>query len=322
MALPVDGTASSFLANSTSPLSKRRKFIPPAFGPIIPCSDNSMFENHTFSSPILPQLSSQAPTPEEIEASLLQVGMRVRKSVNDGYRNSPQKKFTPRPFAGNMHRLSPETQRALMAGSGSETQQCEEFSAGGLHKVGNMAMQPLATATFCGINLAMMPGWQSEDYTSIEEQHLWTYTTSSKRSYEVDSDSDESQDWAPRTPALIPEFGAAMPMDYFNINVDSMSEVSPFTQPGEMMNHRGRKMAKPRSRVRATQMHGVQDYAMPPVTASNPFAAVQMMPMQDQAISFGFGHQVDVSCGVEAQAMDFGEAPFLQRREDTEMDCS
>jgi hypothetical protein len=27
-----------------------------------------------------------------------------------------------------------------------------------------------------------------------------------------------------------------------------------------------------------------------------------------------------VSCGMEA--MDFGDAPFLQRREDVEMDCS
>ena len=74
---------------------------------------------------------------------------------------------------------------------------------------------PLATATFCGINLAMMPAWASEDYTAIEEQQLWSYATSHKRSYEVDSDSDESQDWHPRTPTLMPEYGAAMPVDYF-----------------------------------------------------------------------------------------------------------
>ena len=250
--------------------------------------------------------------------------MRVRKSVGDGYRNSPQKKnFTPRPFANNFHRLSPETQKALLNGDPEPVREPEPFSAGGLHNVGNMAMQPLATATFCGVNLAMM-SWASEDYTSLQEQKMWSYTTSSKRSYEVDSDSDESQDWQPRTPTLVPEFGTAMPMDYFNIDVNDIGEVSPFTQPSEMVNHRGRRMAKPRSRVRGNQMHGVEEIHMPPSSAFNPFADLQMLPVQDQPQQqhFGFGHKRVMSCGIEANMMDFGDAPFLQRREDVEMDCS
>ena len=317
MALPVDFTINTFLNDSTSFLSKRRRFTPPTV-PFIPSVDNSAFENHTFSSPILPQLSSQAPTPEEIEASLLQVGMRVRKSVNDGYNNSPQKKFTPRPFAGNLHRLSPETQQALMSTKQPEP---EPFSAGGLHKIGNMAMQPLSTATFCGVNLAMMPGWASEDYTAIQEQQLWSYATSHKRNYDGDSDSDESQDWQPQTPTLTPDYGAAMPVDYFNIDMDNMSDVGPFTQPGELINGRGRRIAKPKSRVRNSGMQGVESMPLPPTSAVNPFAAVQMIPAQEQP-QFQFGHKRGMSCGVEASMMDFGEAVFLQRREDVEMDCS
>jgi hypothetical protein len=315
--------------DASSPLSKRRKFTPPLpFGDLstIHSIDNSDIENHTFSSPILPQLSSQAPTPEEIEASLLQVGMRIRKSVNDGYRNSPQKKFTPRPFANNLHRLSPETQKALLSGNMNDSSSLGPYSAGGLHNVGSMAMQPLSTATFCGINLAAL-SWSADDCSSVQEQSLWSYSTSHKRGYEGDSDSDESQDWQPQTPTLMPENG--MPVDYFNIGYDTsaMSE----------RNVRGRRIARPRTRIARQQMHPEMDMQMPPMSAVNPFASLNMemmqqheqqpifrqeqQPEQQLANYVPMGHKRMLSCGMETN-MDFGDAPFLQRREDVDMDCS
>src|SRR5438309_856631 len=109
MGLPQEDTTFSA---SASPLSKRRRFTP-TIPNIIPCKDNTSIEDHTFDSPLLLQLCEQAPSPQEIEANLLQVGMRVRKSVGDGYKTSPQQhRFTPRPFF-QVNKLSPATQAAL-----------------------------------------------------------------------------------------------------------------------------------------------------------------------------------------------------------------
>ncbi len=331
------------ILDSASPLSKRRKFMPPsAFGipSLIPSADNANIENHTFSTPILPQLSSQAPTPDEIEAELLHVGMRVRKSVSEGYK---KKSFTPRPFANNLSRLSPETQKALLTGNATETKAPEPYHAGGMHNTGGLAMQPLATATFCGINLAAL-SWSGDDWSSpsVAEQSLWSYSTSHKRNYEADSDSDESQDWQPQTPTLMPDhgFGMEMPIDYFHIGCDdAMSDVSPMTQLGERHSRR-RKLAKPRTRVQRPQITGFQtmEMQMPPTLAMNPFASINVevmqQPQQESMLHqeqsqaqyslpdhVPMGHKRMLSCGMEA-TMDFGDAAFLQRREDVEMDCS
>ena len=333
--------------DANSPLNKRRKFIPPSALPcIMPSNTNAGFENHMFSSPILPQMSSQAPTPDEIEASLIQVGMRIRKSVSDGYLNSP-KKFTPRPFANNLSRLSPETQQALLAGNKNETTELEPYFAGGMHATGGLAVQPLSTATFCGISLAAMSWHTSEESQPDLEQKMWSYSTSAKRGYEADSDSDGSEEWLPQTPTLTPEMGAAMPMDYFNIGweMDGMSDCSPMTQTGEKVLMKGRRMAKPRSRLMRQQSSGLMgggmmqveetpvQFQMPPTSVGNPFDGLQMQDQQDQQMFGGFnpvqqpaaGHRRMLSCGMEAAMGDncgFAEASFLARKEDAEMDCS
>jgi hypothetical protein len=277
--------------------------------PIIPVSDNSDIEQHTFDSPLLLQLCEQAPDQAEIEAGLLQVGMRVRKSVAEGYKTQ-QKKFTPRPFF-DARRLSPETQAALAGGSSTSTDDSAPVAA---------ASQNLSTATFCGISLAYL-SHHGDDWASpsVSQQSLWSYSTSHKRSYEIDSDSDESQDWQPRTPNLVADAGMQMPVDYFAIDMDTMSDVSPMTQIGERtrQHFNGRRMAMPKSRGRFLHQSEPQ---IPPTSSVNPFANF-MAPQPGPQFGGHFGHKRMMSCGMEA-AMDFGEAPFLQRREDVEMDCS
>ncbi|KIW32289.1 uncharacterized protein PV07_03847 [Cladophialophora immunda] len=309
MGLPQDFSTPVPSIESDSPLSKRRRFTPHSLPPIIPIADNSDIEQHTFDSPLLLQLCEQAPDQAEIEAGLLQVGMRVRKAVAEGYKT--QKKFTPRPFF-NMHRLSPETQAALSSGNADTTNELSPYSAA--------QVQPLTTATFCGISLAYLSHC-SEDWSSpsIAEQSLWSYSTSHKRSYEADSDSDDSQDWQPQTPSLVADAGMHMPVDYFAIDIDTMSDVSPMTQVGDRARQHlnGRRMAMPKTRGRFFQQPETQ---MPPTSAANPFANM-IVHQPDNQLANHFGHKRMVSCGMEA-AMDFGEASFLQRREDVEMDCS
>ncbi|KAK5938963.1 hypothetical protein PMZ80_009156 [Knufia obscura] len=285
------------------PLNKRRRFAPNML-PVIASADNSELLHQTCDSPLLDQLCEQSPSQQEIETQLLQVGMRVRKSVNDGYQNTPSRRaFTPRPFF-NSNRLSPDTMSALQ----NPREDDSNISAGGLHDVGAMAMQPLSTATFCGINLAMMA--HISEATPVVEQKLWSYSTASKRrqQFEDDSDSDDSQEFMPQTPQLeYADAGMAFPQDYFNIDIENMSAVSTMTPVGAAGSKAlNRKMAQPKSRLRPSPQQ--------PLPTINPFA--QIAPPQSS-----FGHQRMRSCGMEA-AMDFGEASFLQSRQDFEMDCS
>ncbi|ETI22548.1 hypothetical protein G647_06624 [Cladophialophora carrionii CBS 160.54] len=294
---------------SDSPLSKRRRFAPISLPPLIPVSNNSDIEHHTFDSPLLLQLCEQAPDQAEIEAGLLQVGMRVRQSVAEGYKTQ-QKKFTPRPFF-DARRLSPETQAALAGGQSTSTDEPAPFGA---------ASQNLNTATFCGINLAFLSHYGDDWATpSVSQQSLWSYSTSHKRSYEADSDSDESQDWQPHTPSLVADAAMHLPVDYFTIDMDNMSDVNPMAQIGDhtRQHFNGRRMAMPKSRSR---FHQKAEPQMPPTSTVNPFANFAA-PQAGAFFDGHFGHKRMMSCGMEAAA-DFGEAPFLQRREDVEMDCS
>lgn len=305
MGLPQDMSVAAPSIDSESHLSKRRRFTPHSLPPIIPISDNADIEHHTFDSPLLLQLCEQAPDQAEIEGGLLQVGMRVRKAVAEGYKNQV-KKFTPRPFF-NVNKLSAETQAAICGGNAGAANELAPYAAS--------QIQPLSTATFCGINLAFLSHCSADmSSSSVSEQSLWSYSTSHKRGYEIESDSEESQDWQPQTPNLVGDAGLAMPVDYFAIDMDTMSEATPMAQIGERTRQQfnGRRVAVPKSRSRFAQPAQSQ---MQEASASNPFANVAAEQSEP-----GFGHKRMVSCGMEA--MDFGDAPFLQRREDVEMDCS
>lgn len=140
---------------------------------------------------------------------------------------------------------------------------------------------------------------------------MWSYSTSSKRRqhFEEDSDSDDSQEFMPRTPQIeYADAGMSMPQDYFNIDFDNMSDVSPMTQVGQPKARiPGRKFAQPKSKIRSIPQE--------PLPFINPFVQVAAPKS-----SFS-NHKRMTSCGMEAM-MDFGEAPFLQPRQDVEMDCS
>lgn len=339
--------ASPFQLTADAPLNKRRRFEPEQLF-TIPTYDNASIAHQIFDSPLIQELADQAPLPEEIEASLLQVGMRVRKAVPEGYKT--MNTFRPRPFF-NMHKLSPQTQAALTGGQ-QRNELNPYYSESNVHKVGGLS-QPISTATFCGINLASLAAreassqtsWGSPGY-SYEQSQMWSYSTSHKRSFN-DSDSDDSDEWLPQTPTLAADMGIGhpVPADYFAIDIGNMSDVSPMTQVRESRQI-SRKVAKPISKIN-------KNLQAKSTSAFNPFASIeiqqeqQMQPVQQEVninwgMDFGFGqttptpqpqqevfiprHHRVLSCGMEASmsmnAFDFGEASFLARREDVEMDCS
>lgn len=259
--------------------NKRRRFAPNTL-PQIPAETNPELA-------LLYSMCDESPSQHELEAQLLQVGMRVRKAVAEGYQIPGKRTFMPRPFF-NSNRLSPATISAL---SGEEA--CDVN-----------AKQPLSTATFCGISLAALAHVSSAPI--IEEQKLWSYSTASKRRQHFDdeSDSDDSQEFMPRTPELgCADAGVGFPQDYFYINLDNDFEPV-FEEPQSRL--RGRKIAQPK--LRKTQAQ--------PCTSVNPFAKISSFQQQMPT----FGHQRMGTCGMDA--IDFPEASFLQPRHDVEMDCS
>jgi hypothetical protein len=344
---------SPFQMAADAPLNKRRRFEPEQLF-TIPTYDNTTIIDQTFDSPLIQELADRCPLPEEIEASLLQVGMRVRKAVPEGYKT--MNTFRPRPFF-NMHKLSPQTQAALLHGQ-QRNELNPYYSDSNVHNVGGLS-QPISTATFCGINLASMAAreassqtsWGSPGY-SYEQSQMWNYSTSHKRSFN-DSDSDDSDEWLPQTPTLDADMGLSnpIPADYFAIDIENMSDVSPMTQVRETRHPPARRVAKPVSKINKKQQ-------AQPTSAFNPFAHIEIQQEQQHhlqqapsevninwGMDFGFGpptpqqlptpqqqqpftprHHRVLSCGIEASmsmnAFDFGEAGFLARREDVEMDCS
>lgn len=265
-------------------LSKRRRFTPDSL-PTIVREDGT-------TTPLLLEASDRTPSQQEIEAQLMQVGMKISKPAVEA---PGRRAFTPRPFM-NFSRLSPETISALSNSPDTDG----EFPAGG--------PQNLSTATFCGINLAMMSHVSCTP--AIQEQKLWSYSTASKRKqqFEDDSDSDESQEFMPRTPQLDyadADMQTLVPQDYFNIAPDSIDDLSSVTRTRARPNINSRKIAQPRSRIRPVHEQ--------PLPIINPFIQIAPRPT-------GHGHQRMRSCGMEA--MDFNQASFLQPWADVEMDCS
>lgn len=281
--------------NQPSPLTKRRKFTP--YLSAFPPSSLSSLGGGEISPTLLARATERAPTPDEIESQLLQVGMRVRKSIADGYQTPPSKHaFTPRPFF-NSSRLSPDTLAALNGSNAMDTNDSGSQTV-------SLPTQPLSRATFCGINLNML-SHIGKDYSapkddSYSSQAMWTYSTSAKRRHctfddESSSDSDESEGFMPRTPLLgVGDAEVAGPMDYFSMDVGEVSPMAPYGSIGR------RRLAKPRSRLRL---------ASTCETTDNPFASA-FAPAPAFPREYG-----NANC-------DFEEAGFLQPRDDVEMDCS
>ena len=257
-------------------VNKRRRFAPNTFSQLEPGSNQELALLHSMCDESLSQ--------HKIDAQLLQVGMKVR-DPGEQYQPPSQRAFMPRPFF-NSKRLSPSTVSALSA-----------------NECNLNAIQPTSTATFCGISLAALAHISSVPI--IEEQKLWSYSTASKRRQHFDdeSDSDDSQEFMPRTPQLdCADAGILLPQDSFDINGGDLDECPAIESTRKV---RSRKMAQPR--LRRSQIQSVLEV--------NTFAQLSSH-QQSRFIPDDLNAR---SCGTD---MNWGETSVLQPRHDIEMDCS
>jgi hypothetical protein len=292
--------------------------------------------NSSSSSSIFPAL------PPSTQSSLLTVGCRIRKSIPEGYKTHATASggFTPRPFMTS--RLSPATLAAITAPAKySELTPYAVSAQSSIHDIGGLpATQPLATATFCGISLHHMPSTSSLAHSSPSSSQS---PNKNKRAFDDSSDGEDDDvdaDFIPQLPPSV--FSGYLPAPYQPDQASPLftsdnrrSSCYPFkhtTMPdlnalsaSTQTKPAHRKLAQPKSRIRPRP----QAPASPEQenfsffggygAGWDAFEMDQGSTASDVAIG-GCGFEMNFESG--SNGMDFGEAGFLRRRDEVEMDCS
>lgn len=274
---------------------KRRRFQAPI---------TSFFTSQASSSPEASSNRSQSyenlpfpPLPDALQSSLLTVGMRIRKSVPEGYKTHKT--------VSSIHPYNPHSQdmgNPKPATSSTTYTYTELTPFCGLHKIGGMAIQP-------------MPPPSNNIYTNshqqrpAEEEFLdpWSLPSSqesidsstasappsNKRAF-FEFNQDDEDDHA---------FGeeVAVPSSYYHINPSY-----PF---GDFANNTNtavtnRAFAIPRSRSSHSQFNKDRD-------RDKDRRTIHALNGQEN-----LGHAL----GSKTLELDFGEASFLQAREDVDVD--
>jgi len=146
-------------ARNNNPLSKRRRFQPPITSFFSSAGSSSADSNddgtvrlshHNYSSPTF---SAHPALPHKVQASLLTVGMRIRKSVPEGYKTEARKSSVY--SLASASSTSPTTTTTTTTSSSSSSSSSSSLSCCsasrasyselapycGVHKVGNLAVQ-------------------------------------------------------------------------------------------------------------------------------------------------------------------------------------
>ncbi|KAL1986426.1 hypothetical protein VTN96DRAFT_6346 [Rasamsonia emersonii] len=195
--------ASSAQPAAHDPLSKRRRFQPPITSFFASAGSNASDDNdhqvgglsyNNYSSP------THSPTPAlpaKVQSSLLTVGMRIRKSVPEGYKTEP-KKLTEYTVS---HTVNPSG--GSPAGGYTQTRSCyaelEPFC--GMHKIGNLAVQTFPRPAEGYQDRSTHMSADNDDMSSLPSKSQESNASSAfssnshKRSYDSDlEDVDENGD--------------------------------------------------------------------------------------------------------------------------------
>ena len=296
-------TSEQNLDTNGSQKSKRRRFQVPI---------TRYFNTSELPSSIVPDhFTLSPPLPEHVQSNLLTVGMRVRKSVPEGYKTmlGKQSLISPHIFATSSTAIP-----------SSNPGSCNELSPYcGLHKIGGMAVQPLphyisktSAAGFLSAqsSITLSAAEQEDDPFSFPSSQESTISTVSsiqapsnrtKRVFDADVDDDEDED----------EEQSHTPYDHFSKNPTGMLELNSLMRLGQSNPSKARMIAKPRSR----RHHGLHH---PRSKADETFN--KRLVAEGQENSMGGAAGGFTNSFSQEPEFDFGEAAFLSRREDVDMD--
>lgn len=278
--------------------SKRRRFQVPI---------TRYFNASEIPSSIVPDESTLSPPlPQHVQSNLLTVGMRIRKSVPEGYKTMLVKQSMITPH------VSASSSDATPFSDSTSYNELSPYC--GLHKIGGMAVQPLpqhisntSAAGFSSAqsSITLSAAEQEEDPFSFPSSQESTISTASsiqphsgrnKRVFDDEVDEDEQQ--------------THNPYDHFSTNPTGMLELNSLMRLGQGNSSTSRMIAKPRSR-RNRGLHQQQSQAHEMFRKS--FVAEGQENFMGNAGSFTHGFS-------QEPEFDFGEAAFLSRREDVDMD--
>jgi Ribonucleotide reductase inhibitor len=300
--------------------TKRRRFQAPitSFFTTQPTqSDDSSLNQEPLSSP---------PLPEAIQSSLLTVGMRIRKSVPEGYKTHK----TIYPSARHAHSgyfLDSGVQEYEPVASTSRDGYAELAPFCGLHKIGGMAVQPMPV--YYGSTHAYQRGAEE-----IEEPDPWSVPASqesmdsnvslapsNKRglTFDLDDDDDEigidgssmnqHQPPYPFSHTRMPNLNTLTPL---NTTTQSLQPQTNNTTP-----HTHRPFAIPRTRLRRSSSSNLnlkpKSRALEGQGQENiRLSLTSTLPMSNIGVS------VAPPASTSTTPFDFEDANFLKAREDVD----
>ena len=291
-------TSEQNLDSSNNQKSKRRRFQVPI---------TRYFNASELPSSIVPDESTLSPPlPEHVQTNLLTVGMRIRKSVPEGYKTMLAKQSLITPH------ISMTSSTATPSSNPDTYNELSPYC--GLHKVGGMAVQPLppyiSSIPATGFSSAqssilLSAAEQEEDpfsFPSSQESSISTVSsvqpasTRNKRVLNDDIDEDEEQ--------------IHNPYDHFSTNPTGMLELNSLMRLGQGHSSTSRMIAKPRSRRNQNirQQQSKQDELLG-----------KSLVTEGQENVIG-NDASSIHGSSQEPEFDFGEAAFLSSREDVDMD--
>jgi hypothetical protein len=185
--------ASSVPVVSQNPLSKRQRFQPPITSFFAPAESTSSDRNGgglSYNNYASPTHTPAPALPAKVQSSLLTVGMRIRKSVPEGYKTEQKK----------LMEYAAVNSSGESTGSGhyQTTRTCyaelEPFC--GIHKIGNLAVQtfPRPAEEYRDMQMSTDEGDMFSLPSSSQDSNTSSFSSvnSHKRSYDSDvEDLDE-----------------------------------------------------------------------------------------------------------------------------------
>jgi Ribonucleotide reductase inhibitor len=286
------------------PMTKRRRFQPPItsfFTSASSSSDTVQNPGQEHQEPLI-----SPPLSHEIQSSLLTVGMRIRKSVPEGYKTHKMM-YSKDVLASGLRGYDSVTQNTASPTAYSGYAELAPFC--GLHKIGGMAVQVMPAAS--GPASEYLP-WQRRA-EQVEETDSWslpssqdsTFTStplvpSNKRTFTFDQDENDEEDVAVnfmgQEQSTYPFSHTRMP----DLNTLLPAPASQYLKTSYMGT---RAFATPRSRVsnskdRRPVLEGQENLGLSSKTSNMPVPIPGSVDRDD----------------------DFEDADFLTTREDIDID--
>ena len=257
------------------------------------------------------------PLSENIQSNLLTVGMRIRKSVPEGYKTSMLSKEEAY--------FGPSTVETSGSFSRNPTWRSELSPYCGLHKIGGLAVQPLPgpqRTAATNSSTAFSSAHSSITLSAAEQEDNDPFRSfpSSQESSTSNTSSDMGMSQRNKKRSLTDEEDDVQETNTLPVFQDPAHEMLGFSTPTG-----ARIMAKPRSSRRAP---GQQRQSSTISVERDSTLDWKAFPDQENSMSF-YQHQYNLEEERDVRGGDgderphfddFDEATFLRSREDVEMD--